>query len=92
MNKALLLSNLNSKVMAVPGMDLSNDSGFVIDESPARDLHRTHFRFTSNEGLCDEHNGNAFTKYLTEQGVMVEQRRPKLVVVADTELARVFKL
>lgn len=81
---------LRAKIMAVPGMDLDNDAGYQLDESPARDLHRTHIRFTSDGGLSDHHNGNTFTKYLREQGVSVEQRLAKLVVVENSVLTKVF--
>lgn len=85
-------SALRAKIMAVPGMDLSNDAGFQLDESPARDLHRTHIRFTSDGGVADHHNGNTFTKFLREQGVSVEQRLTKLVVVENSVLVKVFNI
>ncbi len=88
----LKVNALVAKVMAIPGMDLDFDAGFQIDESPARDLHRTHFRFTSDLGAVDNKNGDTFTKYMREQGVLVEQRRPKMVVIEDEALIKVFNL
>ena len=91
MNKAQQ-NSLVAKIMAIPGMDLTHDAGYQLDESPARDLHRTHFRFTSDLGAVDNQNGDTFVQYLREQGEISEQRRPKLVVVENEVLVKVFKL
>lgn len=91
MNKAQI-SALQTKIMAVSGMTLTGDAGFQVDESPARDLGRTHFRFTSEGGEADDQNGTTFTKFMRAKGVYVEQRRPKLVVIANDDLAKVFNV
>lgn len=85
-------NSLVTKIMAIPGMELTNDASYQIDDSPARDLHRTHFRFTSDAGAVDNQNGDTFAKYMRDQGAMVEQRYRKLIVVENTELVKVFKL
>lgn len=91
MNKAQQ-NSLVAKVMAIPGMELTHDASYQLDESPARDMHRTHFRFTSDLGAVDNQNGDTFVKFLREQGVNAEQRYRKLIVVENTELVNIFKL
>lgn len=91
MNKAQQ-NSLQTKIMAIPGMDLGHDASYQLDESPARDLHRTHFRFTSDRGVVDNANGDALVKFMREQGVFVEQRFRKLVVIETSALLSTFKV
>ena len=83
-------ATITTKIMAIPDMQQEPAAGFIIDEAPARELHRTHFRFTSDRGEADNHNGNTFAQYMRDHGVLVEQRRPKMVTIANAMLVKTF--
>ena len=76
------------KIMALPGMIRDQDSDFFCE--PDEEGVDTYFKFMSDGGKTDDHNGTVFSDYLKANGCAITQNRPRSVIVLDADIARLF--
>ena len=81
-------NEIPKKVFAIPGMRTDSDSDFMCD--PVDEGVTTYFRFMSDCGATDDHNGKVFSDYLKANGCAVEQHRARSMIVFDADIARLF--
>jgi hypothetical protein len=75
------------KVMAIPGMKTDHNSDFIVEDVyPGY----SYIKFMSDHGVTDDHNGILLSCYLRLNSGVVEQTRPRSMVVRDEDMKRLF--
>lgn len=80
---------MGMKIMDIPGMNKSHDSGFIIDYG----LHpsRMYIKFMSDAGVTDDQNGLTFAAYMRERGHKIEHVGTRSYVISTADMLKEFK-
>ena len=76
------------KIMSLPGMNKEHDSNFIAE--PAEEGVTTYVKFMSDHGVTDDNNGMVLSTFMKEAGCVVDQARPRSMILHDVDLIRLF--